>query len=197
MAGWWDGVGKAIEIVGGLTGAGRHRDEKEEEGSLQPRGLMGGLEARLAGVLVSALHEAFARDAARLDAEREQAEAERRRAELALRLEMARQEGERQLGQLRALVAIDIVVWLASLIAIVFHPPTAVVTKVLLASAWLAITAGVAAAFVAYARVSESASGMPAADGPVSRRPPVLDAASWLTVGGLGLAAATVIALVV
>lgn len=193
MAGWWDGVGKAIEVVSGLAGGRRH-----DEGDLsQPRGLMGGLEARLAGVLVSALHEAFARDAARLDAEREQAEAERQRAEAALRLEVARQEADRQLGQLRVLVGIDVIVWLASLLMIALHPPTDVVTKVLLGCAWLALTAGVGAAFVAYGRISEKASVALAEQGaPVHHRPRVLEAASWLTVGGLGLAAASVIALI-
>jgi hypothetical protein len=196
-SGWWDGVAKAIEIVGGLTGGGRASNEPDP--AQQGRGLMSGIEARLAGVLVSALHEAFARDAVRLDVEREQAEAESRRAEVALRLEMARQEADRQLAQLRAIVAIDIVVWLASLLAVVFHPATGALATVLLAGAWAALTAGVGAAFVAYGRVSDGASlkantlGSPAA----STRPRVLETASWLTVGGLGLAAASVIALVV
>ena len=51
----------------------------------------GGLEARLAGVVVAALKEAFDRDTQRLELEREQLDAERQRAERALRLELRRQ----------------------------------------------------------------------------------------------------------
>src|SRR5262245_54297402 len=42
---------------------------------------LGGLETRLAGVVVAALKEAFDRDTRRLELEREQLEAERQRAE--------------------------------------------------------------------------------------------------------------------
>src|SRR5262245_35830779 len=63
----------------------------------------GGLEARLAGVVVAALKEAFERDNRRLDLEREQINAERERAERALRLELRRQAGDREIGRLRLL----------------------------------------------------------------------------------------------
>jgi hypothetical protein len=179
-----------------LTGGNPARDE-QDPGSAG-RGLMSGIEARLAGVLVSALHEAFARDAARLDAEREQFDAERRRADAALRLEMARQEADRQLAQLRAIVAINIVVWLASLLVLVVHPVSGGVPTVLLGTAWGVLTAAVACAFIAYSRVSEGASlsALAGESQAVQLRPRVLNAASWLTVGGLGFAAASVIALV-
>ncbi len=197
--GWWDGVAKAIEVVSGLAGGGRSSDDANA--SLEPRGVLGGLEARLAGVLVSALHEAFARDAARLDAEREQAEAERRRADAALRLEMARQQADRYLSQLRAVVAIDVVVWLASLLVAALHP-IAGPSKLLLGCAWAALTAGLAAAFLAYARISVQAAiladvravpGLNDRADAARLRPRALDAASWLAVSGLGLAAASVI----
>jgi len=199
-SGWWDGVGKALEIVSSLAGGRRSREDPGT--SLEPRGLLGGLEARLAGVLVSALNEAFARDAARLDVEREHAEAERRRAEAALRLELARQQADRHLSQLRAVLIIDVIVWLASLAMAVLHPGT-LVSRVLLAFAWAVLTAGLAAAFLAYARVSSQAamlSDVTAVAGLTDRadharlRPRALDAASWLAVGGLGLTAASVIA---
>jgi hypothetical protein len=66
----------------------------------------GPLEARLAGVVVAALKEAFDRDHQRLELEREQIEAERRRAERAMRLELARQAGEREVSRLRLLAGI-------------------------------------------------------------------------------------------
>jgi hypothetical protein len=198
--GWWDGVGKAIEVVSGLA-AGRHSSEDAAATPMEPRGMLGGLEARLAGVLVSALHEAFARDAARLDSEREQAASERRRAEAALRLEMARQLADRHLSQLRAVVAIDVVVWLASLLVAALHP-AAGPSKLLLGCAWAALTAGLAAAFLAYARISAQAAiladvtAVPGLDDRAEAarmRPRALDAASWLAVSGLGLAAASMI----
>ena len=61
-----------------------------------------GLEARMAGVLVAALKEAFDRDSTRLEMERSQIEAERQRAEEALRAELRRQAGERALGSAAA-----------------------------------------------------------------------------------------------
>src|SRR5437899_7869057 len=60
-----------------------------------------GIEARLAGVVVAALKEAFDRDTRRLELEREQAAAERARAERVLRLELHRQAGDREIGRLR------------------------------------------------------------------------------------------------
>ena len=56
----------------------------------------GPLEVRLAGVVVAALKEAFDRDHQRLELEREQIEAERMRAERLLRIELARQAGNRE-----------------------------------------------------------------------------------------------------
>src|SRR5437868_3977182 len=65
----------------------------------------GGLEARLAGVVVAALREAFERDSRRLELEREQLAAERLRAERALQLELQRQAADREIGRLRLLAA--------------------------------------------------------------------------------------------
>src|SRR5439155_27012886 len=60
-------------------------------------GPLGGLETRLAGVVVAALKEAFDRDTHRLELERAELEAERERAERALRLELRRQAGDREI----------------------------------------------------------------------------------------------------
>src|SRR5262245_50684111 len=78
-------------------------------------GAGGPLEARLAGVVVAALKEAFERDTRRLELERDQIEAERARAEQALRLELRRQTGERELGRLRLVGAIAVVSWRGAL----------------------------------------------------------------------------------
>src|SRR5262245_35080678 len=75
------------------TNGGR-RDDAVATGSIGG----GALEARLAGVVVAALKEAFDRDHQRLDLERERIDGERQRAERALRLELRRQAGEREIG---------------------------------------------------------------------------------------------------
>ena len=73
--------------------AGREAPQTEMTPGTAPGGP---LEARLAGVVVAALKEAFDRDSRRLELEREHIEAERARAEQALRLELRRQAGERE-----------------------------------------------------------------------------------------------------
>src|SRR6266536_498690 len=75
----------------------------------------GGLEARLAGVVVAALREAFDRDSRRLELEREQIETERRRQERALRLELLRQAGDREIGRLRLVAAVAVASWIGTL----------------------------------------------------------------------------------
>src|SRR5471032_2452700 len=74
-----------------------------------------GVEARLAAVVVAALKEAFDRDARRVDLERQHLAAERERADRALRLELQRQAGEREIGRLRLLAGVAIVAWIGSL----------------------------------------------------------------------------------
>ena len=70
------------------------------------------LEARLAGVVVSALKEAFARDHQRVEFERQRLEEERERADRLLRLEWLRQAGEREIGRLRLLAGVSAATWL-------------------------------------------------------------------------------------
>ena len=72
------------------------------------------LETHLAGVVVAALKEAFDRDHQRLELERQQIEAERQRAERALRLEMLRQAGDREIGRMRLLAGIALAWWVGT-----------------------------------------------------------------------------------
>src|ERR671925_499033 len=104
------GVGqwmKVLDTVAGLvrlTGSFRRPPEEGVPTGLvntTGAGPLGQLEARLAGVVVAALKEAFDRDRARMDLERAQMEAERQRAEEALRAELRRHAADRVLGQLR------------------------------------------------------------------------------------------------
>jgi len=107
------GVGTIARRV---TQGASARDERDEVSTLAPGGP---LEARLAGVVVAALKEAFDRDRQRLDAEREQREVERIRAERLLRLELLRQTADREIGRLRLVAAIAVVSWIATLFLVV------------------------------------------------------------------------------
>ena len=195
MPGWWNRVEKALDLLAGV------RDQRTAGADPDPpeaasRGLVGSFEAKMAGILVSALREAFNRDAARLEAEREQAEHERRRAELALQLEVARQAAEREAGRLRAVGALAIIVWLASLLFVTVHPLEGAAGRVILGLAWACLTAALAAVFVGYRRVRDAAERVP---GTLEESPPpaprfaAAEAASWLAVGGLALAAASLL----
>src|SRR5207237_2441480 len=106
-----------VSDIGRSRRIGRLRDDSESrqlEAKAAP-GALGGLETRLAGVVVAALKEAFDRDTRRLDLEREQLEAERRRAERALKLELLRQTGDREIGRLRLVAGVAVATWIGSL----------------------------------------------------------------------------------
>src|SRR5204863_1939163 len=75
----------------------------------------GALETRLAGVVVSALKEAFDRDHQRLELERQRIDEERERAERLLRLEWLRQAGEREIARLRVMAGVALAGWLGTL----------------------------------------------------------------------------------
>ena len=194
---------RALDAVGGLASVAQRilapREETPESrdplsdslASAGPTGQLGQLEARLAGVVVAALKEAFDRDRARLDLERHHLDGERERADRALRLEQARQAGDRALTQLRMIAVVSLAVWMASavLMAAVIDgsEPT---TKGLLAAGWSGLVGAVACAFVAHGRVlawlaqvDERPAGPPAG-GPTAVAP-------WLLVAGLAITAAS------
>jgi len=148
---------------------------------------LGGLETRLAGVVVAALKEAFDRDSRRLDFEREQLEAERRRAERALQLELLRQSVERDIARLRLLAGVDLVAWLSSLLIAVRGLASGVGARVTLGAGWLLLLAALAASFnsqSAVARALEHERAPSQGMGAV---------ALWLTVAGLALVAISVL----
>lgn len=158
--------------------------------------LFGQLEARLAGVLVSALKEAFDRDRAHLEMEREQIEQERRRAEELMRLEILRQAGERELAAIRISIIVALVVWIASvLFMMVPRGVLGVAGVVLLASGWAVLLAALGASFAAYRHVAGAlagAAGRPPDAAGLSRHPlaPVIP---WLIVVGLACTAASLL----
>ena len=153
-------------------------------------GLLGHVEARLTGVVISALKEAFDRDAARLDAERAALEDQRRRAEEALRLELVRQAADRALTRVRAVGVLAVTIWIVSVLFAMRLPEGfAGAGRVLLACGWTALLGAMATSFTAHEQVSRwvaaaQASRANAADLPESA--PFV-AAPWLVLAGLAL----------
>jgi len=158
---------QVLDAVIGFTDLARSRKIRKmsQESADQPQQLeasgragLGGLEARLAGVVVAALKEAFERDTHRLELEREQLEAERLRAERALALELRRQASDREIGRLRLLAGVAVASWIGTLFfsaRLLGGPPGA---RGALGIAWLLLLAAFASSFVAQSQVAESAS---------------------------------------
>jgi hypothetical protein len=165
-------------------GGGRGEEQLEAGGRAA-----GHLEARLAGVVVAALKEAFDRDSKRLDIEREQMDSERQRAERALRLELIRQAGDREVGRLRLVAGTAVVTWLGTLFfasRLIGGPMAARVT---LGCGWMLLLASLAAAFAAQSQIGDALRRMDdhgqQADAVSSGTAGVL--APWLMVIGLAL----------
>lgn len=144
------------------------------------------LEAPLAGVVVSALREAFNRDSERLDLERRRLDDERARAADALRLEMLRQAGEREIGRLRLLAIVALASLLGSLFLVTRLVGGEVAARGALGLGWCCLLAALAAAFAAQAQVGRMLVGADArTPGSDITGTPGGNAAPWLIVGGL------------
>lgn len=135
------------------SAGGGSRDDQQLDANARAAGH---LEARLAGVVVAALKEAFDRDSTRLALERDQIEVERRRAERALKLELIRQAGDREVGRLRLVAGIAVVTWLGTLFFSSRLPGGAIGARVALGGGWLLLFAALAAALTAQARVGHA-----------------------------------------
>jgi hypothetical protein len=169
----------------------QYQQQQMEAASRTP----GGLEARMAGVVVAALKEAFDRDTRRLELEREQLAAERERAERALRFELHRQAADREIGRLRWLAGIAIAGWLVTLLLAAWpgsHMVATTAARIALGVGWLLLTGALAASFSAQGQVANAMAGavMPGATptnaGAVPSGPAGA-AAPWLIMAGLAL----------
>src|SRR5687767_12621061 len=156
-------------------------------GSTTPPGaLTGQIEARLTGVVVAALKEAFDRDHARLELERAQLEEQRRRAEDALRAELRRQAADREVARLRLIAGTALGGWIAAVATMVVRLDSAsAVSRGVSAFAWLLLLAALGTAFMAQGQVSASVPGNSA---PVEAGRQGT-AALWLLIAGLAAAA--------
>ena len=159
----WAGV---LDTVGGLVQIARRFRQSTSDNtfdvtqgrppSSSPIGGLGFVEAKLAGVMVAALKEAFDRDSARMEMERSHIEAERRRAEEALRAELRRQAADRMLGQLRLIAVMAVVTWALSAALGVWMPGMreSVSPRVLLGIGWLFALGALGSAMAAWQHVS-------------------------------------------
>jgi len=183
---------RVIDAVSGLAEASK-RFRRPAEAPLEAAGggASGAIEARLTGVVIAALKEAFDRDRARLDLERDQVDAERRRAQEALRLELQRQAVERALGQLRIAAIFAAIIWVTSALLLAALPGMRAVTpRVLLAAGWGALLITLALSFGGHQQIGRAMARGDGAD--VSS--PLAAAVPWLLVVGFGLTAASLLA---
>jgi hypothetical protein len=191
----WLGI---LEAVVGLTELARGRKSRAPAPGTAMQQLeassreLGGLEARLAGVVVAALKEAFDRDTRRLELERAQLEAERRRAERALRLELLRQAGDREIGRLRLLAGVAVASGIGTLFFAARLAGGRVGPRVALGCGWILLLAAIAASFAAQSRVARVLE-RPAGSPDLNEIPDALSTgaaaalALWLTVVALGV----------
>lgn len=181
-----------LRILNAVIGASdlarvlRGRSASEEQLAVGARS-SGPLEARLAGVVVAALKEAFDRDHQRMELEREQIEADRLRAERALRLELVRRSADQEIGRQRLLGGAALVGWLATLFLVTSLPEASAAARVAVGAGWLLLLAAIGASFSAQSKVAQwaarlaedtSAATLPSGAEPAS-------AALWLMVAGL------------
>jgi len=193
---------RILDLVLGVTDLARGRPQRPEAAAAEPDQQLapgsrelGHLETRLAGVVVAALREAFERDTRRLELEREQVEAERRRAERALRLELIRQAGDREIGRLRLVAGVAIACWIGTLFFSSRLIGGAVSARIVLGCGWAMLLAALSAAFAAQtsvakalARAGDDPSAAEAAYGGVGAT-----LAPWLVIAGLGLVGVAVL----
>lgn len=150
------------------------------------------LEAQVSGLMIGALREVFDRDRERLDIERERLDRERERAERALRLELLRQAGERELGRLRLLGLVALGGLLATLVVAARLDAAGAIARGACGLAGVLCIAGVAAAFSAQGDIGRALGrGDDRASAAEITTSPAASATPWLVASGL---AAVVIA---
>ena len=188
-----------MAIVDGLLGASDLVRRVRGRGEVAPPSATSGIEARLAGVVVSALREAFDRDSQRLEIERQQVEEEQQRreiervrAERALKLELLRQAGEREIVRLRMLTGVAVFSWLGAIV--MATRAGGGVARVLLGLGVILFIGGVAAVFTAQSHVGRVLARLDNRTHADEFTASAAGAAApWLVVGGLAATALAVL----
>lgn len=121
--------------------------------------------------------------------EREQLEAERLRAERALRFELRRQAGDREIGRLRLLAGVTVAGWIGTLFFSARLISGATGPRIATGAGWFCLLATIAASFVGQARVGAS---LDRGEDDAASRSPISSGAGgtmapWLLVSGLAL----------
>jgi hypothetical protein len=186
-----DSVLGISDVVRAVKGRPPARDERDLAATSRDSGAGGALETRLAGVVVAALKEAFDRDHQRLELERQQMAEERARAERALRLELIRQAGDRELGRLRLLAGVAVASWLGTLFFATRLVGGATGGRIALGAGWVLLLAALGSTFSGQARVARALGAIDdrtqTAD--VTASGPAGAIAPWLIVAGLAVIA--------
>lgn len=189
---WLGLIDTLLDVANLALSRKSRRPADESESSALASRTGGQLEARMTGVVVAALKEAFDRDANRLELEREQAERERLRAERMLKLELLRQAGDREIGRLRLMAAVAIGSWIGTLFfsARLIGGPTG--ARVMLGAGWLLLLLALSLSFSAQARVGRALARIDEALAITARHDDLTAGAAgalvpWLIVIGLGV----------
>jgi hypothetical protein len=151
----------------------------------------GSLEARLAGVVVAALKEAFDRDHQRQQLEREQMENERKQSERLLRLELTRQVGDREIGRLRLLAGVAVATWLGTLVFSTTLIAGATLGRIALGAGWLLLLAALATSLIGQSQVAAMMGRVDDQTAPSSGK--AGPTATWLIVAGMAVIGAAVL----
>ena len=189
---WLGLIDTMLDVANLALSKKSRRGTEEAESSAVANRPGGQLEARMTGVIVAALKEAFDRDANRLELEREQAERERLRAERMLKLELLRQAGDREIGRLRLMAAVAIGSWIGTLFfsARLIGGPTG--ARVMLGAGWLLLLVALSLSFSAQGRVGRALARIDEALAVTARHDELTAGAAgalvpWLIVIGLGV----------
>lgn len=180
-----------LSIIDGVLGAtdlvrrvkGRASTDLQQGGG-------GRLEARLAGVVVSAVKEAFNRDAERLEFERQRLDEERDRQERLMRLEWLRQAGEREIARYRVITAVAVVSWIGTLVAAPSLAAAGTLAHLMLGFGWAFLLGALGGALSAQGAIGRALSR-------ADDRTPLSEvttsatgvAAPWMIVAGIALIA--------
>lgn len=156
----FDTVAAVRDAARRLKATGPPQSSQPETALTSANSLHGPIEARLTGVVVAALKEAFDRDRARLDLERAQLDEQRRRADDASRAELRRQAVDREVGRLRLIAGTALVGWIAAVaFALTRLASMSTVSRAVSAAGWLSLLAAIALAFMAQGRIGAGTTG--------------------------------------